>query len=501
MKKAVVIGAGFGGLSAAGYLARAGYAVTVVEKNGWVGGRARVLERDGFRFDMGPSWYWMPEEHDRWFRDMGRERKEYYEIRRVDPSYKVFFGDSEPRERDNVVTVPADLEKAKALFEHYEAGAGKRLGEYLESCRRKYDLAMTNYIYKNYNSLFDFVSPTTIRNLATLNIATSYKGMIRKYFRHPYLRKILEFPVVFLGSSARKTPAVYTLMNYIDFILGTWYPTGGFGRVVEAMMEVDAALGAEFRFSTAVRSLDLEGNKVTGVVCEGREGAYRLEADVVVANADYHHVEQELLPESHRSFSAASWERRSLAPGVLNYYIGLNRKLENFAHHVFFFDSDWDRHFRAVYEKPGWLEKPLFYAHVPSITDPSCAPEGKEALFVLVPVAPGLDDTPEIRERYREDVLDRIEALTGESIKDHIEFVESYSLNDFERDYNAYKGNAFGLGQTLFQTAYFRTANHSKKVENLYFAGHYTVPGTGTTMSTISGKVASMRVQEEHPVS
>ncbi|MFP4303166.1 MAG: phytoene desaturase family protein, partial [Spirochaetaceae bacterium] len=267
MKQAVVIGSGFGGLSAAGYLAREGYDVTVVEKNGWVGGRARVLEREGFRFDMGPSWYWMPGEHDNWFRDMGVERADYYELRRVDPSYKVYYGDSEPREKANVVTMPADLEEAKRIFERYEPGAGQRLEAYLEACRRKYELAMATYIYQNYDTLFDFVNMKTIRNLGTLNIARSYKAMIQRYFKHPYLRKILEFPVVFLGSSARNTPAIYTLMNYIDFVLGTWYPSGGFGRVVEAMMEVDQSLGVRFRFNTPAIRLEVEKGMVTRVIC------------------------------------------------------------------------------------------------------------------------------------------------------------------------------------------------------------------------------------------
>ncbi|MFW6338751.1 MAG: phytoene desaturase family protein [Alkalispirochaetaceae bacterium] len=499
MKQAVVIGSGFGGLSAAGYLAREGYDVTVVEKNGWVGGRARVLEREGFRFDMGPSWYWMPGEHDNWFRDMGVERADYYELRRVDPSYKVYYGDSEPREKANVVTMPADLEEAKRVFERYEPGAGQRLEAYLEACRRKYELAMATYIYQNYDTLFDFVNMKTIRNLGTLNIARSYKAMIQRYFKHPYLRKILEFPVVFLGSSARNTPAIYTLMNYIDFVLGTWYPSGGFGRVVEAMMEVDQSLGVRFRFNTPAIRLEVEKGMVTRVICETSEGEEALPVDLVVANADYHHVEEDLLPRESRSFSAAFWNRRSLAPGVLNFYIGLNKKFESFAHHTFFFDSDWDAHFKAVYERPGWLEKPLFYVHVPSITDPESAPEGKEAVFILVPIAPGLEETEETRKRYLDEVVGRIEALTGESFREHIEFVESYSLREFVRDFNAYKGNAFGLGQTLFQTAYFRTANYSRKVSNLYFSGHYTVPGTGTTMSTISGNVVTKRIVREHP--
>ena len=494
MKHAVVIGAGFGGLSAAGYLRRAGYRVTVLEKNSWVGGRARILSRDGFRFDMGPSWYWMPEEHDRWFSDMGVRREDYYPVDRVDPSYTVYFGSVVPEENRNVVVVPSDFEKAKAVFESYEPGAGKRLEEFVAQGREKYDFAMRHFIYKNYRRLTDMANLTTAKHLGTLNLLSSYRRMIESYFSHPYLKRILEFPVVFLGSFAKRTPAVYTLMNYIDFGLGTWYPEGGFGGVVSAMHVVDEELGATFQFDSEVTSLEVNDGRVTAVIVNGSK---RIEADVVLANADYPSVELSLLPKKWRTISERTWNRKNLAPAVLNFYIGVKKKLTRYSHHTFFFDADWETHFRNVYEKPQWPKEPLFYLHIPSMTDPSCAPDGKEAVFVLIPIAPGLEDSQEIRSRYLDIALDRMAARTGEGIRDAIEFVETYSISDFQRDYNAYKGTAFGLGQTLFQTAYFRPPNRSGKVRNLYYAGHYTIPGTGTTMSMISGKVAAMRIEEE----
>ncbi len=497
MKRAVVVGAGFGGVSAAAYLARAGYDVTCVEKNGWVGGRARDLTENGFRFDMGPSWYWMPGEHDRWFRDFGEDRVDYYDVSRVDPSYTVFFGDSTPGESRNRLTMPADLSAAREVFESYEAGAGDRLERYLDQARRKYDFAMRHYIYRNFSSIFDFVNATTVRNLPTLSIFSSYGGMLRRTFAHPYLRKVLGFPVVFLGSDARSTPAMYTLMNHIDFSLGTWYPQGGFARVVRAMQRVAENQGVAFRFSHEVTGFAFTGERVHAVRAQSQEGEVEFPADVVVANADYPFVEMQLLPERFRSIPGRSWDRASLAPSVVNFYLGFNRRLESLAHHTFFFDSDWDEHFDAVYRRPRWIERPLFYLHIPSVTDRTCAPEGHEAVFLLVPVAPGLEDSADRRRHYLDNALERIEALSGESLRDHLIYQKSFSLDDFRRDYNAYKGNAFGLGQTLFQTAWFRKPNRSKKVKNLYFAGQYTVPGTGTTMSMISGNVVAERIQEE----
>lgn len=494
--RVVVIGSGFGGLSAAAWLSKAGYQVTVLEKNTWVGGRARVLEEEGFRFDMGPSWYWMPEEHDRWFRELGADRQDYYQMLRVDPSYRVFFGDVVPGETRNVVDVPADREGAREVFESFQPGGAAALDRYLADCENKYRISMKSFIYKNFYTLLDFINWTAIRFSPWLNLTQSYHRRIRKYFSHPFLQRMLEFPVVFLGSEARKTPAVYTLMNHIDFNLGTWYPDGGFGRVVESMQQVCEGLGAQFHFDHAVTAIQVDqgtARSVTYRKSDGTEGT--IEADIVVANADYPWVEQNLLPEQYRSIPMRRWESAVLAPAVMNFYLGFDRPLDEFTHHTFFFDSDWEEHFDAVYTNPRWIDTPLFYLHVPSRTDPGCAPAGKEAMFLLVPIAPGLEDTPERRQYYLDHALQRMEERTGKALRKHLIYQRSMSLDDFTRDYNAYKGNAFGLGQTLFQTAWFRPANRSKKVSNLYFAGQYTVPGTGTTMSMISGEVVAQRVQ------
>lgn len=499
-KQVIVIGAGFGGISAAAYLAQAGYEVTVYEKNSWVGGRARVLDQDGFHLDMGPSWYWMPDEHDRWFSDMGVRREDYYAIHRIDPSYKVYYGESLEGEHRNQLTVPADFEEAKRLFESFEPGAGARLEQFVAQARQKYEFAMSSFIYRNFYSPLDMVNGTLLKSLGRLNLFTSYRGLIRRYFSHPYLQKILEFPVVFLGSYAARTPAVYTLMNYIDFGLGTWYPEGGFGRVVRAMQEVAESKGVRFVFNTEVTSIRGAEGQARSVFLRRGCDEDEVIADAIVANADYVHVENALLQPADRTMDLKKWQNKTFAPAVLNYYVGLNRKTPELAHHTFFFDTDWNDHFDAVYGDRRWPADPLFYLHIPSMTDPACAPEGYEAMFILVPCALGLDDDDELRERYFARVMDRMEALTGENYRDAIVFRESMSIREFKEDYNAHEGTAFGLGQTLFQTAYFRPMNRSRKLKNLYYAGHYTVPGTGTTMSMISGKLAAMRITQEWPL-
>ena len=500
-KRIAVIGAGFGGLSAAAYLAKDGHEVTVYEKNSWVGGRAQVTEFDGYRFDMGPSWYWMPEEHDRWFSDLGFERKDYYEITRVDPSYTVFYGTGSREDPRRRIDMPADFDSACRVFEKVESGAGERLRGYIEQCGRKYRFAMDHFIYKNYRSIFDFLNFTSMRNLSTLNVFSNYREMIRRYFRHPDLQKILEFPVVFLGSSAESTPAMYTLMNYIDFSLGTWYPDGGFSSVADAMYRVCRELGVRFEFETEVEAIESGKGRVEGLrLGNGREGGDgdKISCDLVVANADYPHVETELLDSAVRSIPEKRWRKKKLAPAVLNYFVALDRRLEGLAHHTFFFDSDWDEHFDAVYgSRQRWVERPLFYIHVPSVTDSHLAPEGGEVLYILIPAACGLSASEGLREDYFRHTIARMEEHSGMDISSHIVRYSSYSLEEFSQDYHAYRGTAFGLGQTMLQTAYFRPPNRSKMLSNLYYTGHYTVPGTGTTMSTISGRVVAQRIREE----
>ena len=490
-----VIGAGFAGLSAASFLAQAGHKVVVIDRLAEVGGRAQVLQRQGFRFDMGPSWYLMPAEHDRWFRALGHRREDYYQLRRLDPNYHIFFEDTH-------YCVPAQAAQLYAFFERIEAGAGKTLQHYLEMCRHRYELAMQHFIYRQYSSPLQMLNRTTLLHLRQLAIFSTYHKVVARNFRHPHLQKILSYPTVFLGSDPRNTPGMYTLMNWVDFGLGSWYPQGGFSRVVQSMRQVAETLGVRFLLQRECVALREEGKHIRALQVQpaSSEGGVlsdhieEIPVTAVVAAADYHHVEMQLLAPKVRQHSHRYWKRCRLAPSTCNFYIGLDCRLVQAAHHTFFFDAPWHDHFEAVYRHPHHIDNPLFYLHVPSISDATCAPPGGEALFALIPLAAGLEDTQQIRERYFAIISRRISQHTGCDVQSHLRFVQSYSIKDYQRDFYALRGNAFGLGHTLWQTAAFRPLNRSPRVNNLYYCGQYTIPGAGTTMSMISGELAASQI-------
>ena len=486
----VIIGAGIGGLSAAAFLAKAGRKVVVVERLDKPGGRAQALRRDGYRFDMGPSWYWMPEVHDAWFTALGYQREDFYGLTRISPSYAVYFDNERVR-------MPADIKEAANIFEDMEQGAGDRLREYLALCERRYRVAMDRFIFRNFNGRLDIVEAATLRYIRLVRPLASYHHEVARLFKDSRLRNMLEYPVVFLGSSPQRVPAVYTLMNWIDFGLGSWYPQGGFANVMASMAQVAERLGAKIYYRHECTAIHAHNGRVQSVEVHHRdEGASRraIACRDVVVNADYQFAEQHLLPARHRSYSHRYWQRRRLSPGTMNFFIGLDAEVADLDHHTFFFDADWDAHFDAVYRTRRHIANPLFYVHAPTVTDATTAPSGCSALFVLIPLAAGITDTPEIRERYFNMICARINARTGFNLREHIVVRESRSIKDFEHDFHAFRGNAFGLGHTLWQTASMRPRNRSKKVPNLYYCGHYTTPGTGTTMSMISGQLAAKRL-------
>ncbi len=477
----IVIGAGFAGLSAAASLAADGHSVTVLEKHDQPGGRARVLHQQGFAFDMGPSWYWMPDVMERFFGRFDKKVSDYFSLVRLDPSYQVIFSDSE------AVSLPADFVALQGLFEEIEPGSGSRLKEFLEEAGRKYEASMRKFVYKPCLSVSEFASFELLSSLFSLDLMQSFSTHARKFFRDPRILQIIEFPVLFLGASPARTPAMYSIMNYADMKLGTWYPMGGMHKLVEAMASLAGEMGADIRLSAPVSSIRVENRRATGVVTSGEA----LDADLVLAGADYHHVEQHLLEPEYRTYSEKYWDSRTMAPSCLLYYIGLDIKLGKLEHHNLFFDADYERHAASIYDTKSWPEKPLFYTCCPSATDPGVAPAGHENLFVLIPVAAGLDDTPEIRAQYFQMVLGRLERFCGESISEHIVYSKSYAGSDFTRDYNAFKGNAYGLANTLKQTAMLKPSLRSKKVKNLFYTGQLTVPGPGVPPSIISGQVAA----------
>jgi phytoene desaturase len=488
MTHIAVIGSGFAGLSAACFLARDGFDVTILEKNDTTGGRARSFTQDGFTFDMGPSWYWMPDVFEKFFASFGRNVSDYYELKRLDPSYRIIYG------KNDFMDIPSGTDELRKLFERIEPGSGPRLEKFLKEGKFKYDLGIHNIVYKPGLSLSEFLDARMIAGALRLHVFQSISAYIRKFFRNPRLIQLLEFPVLFLGATPEKTPALYSLMNYADMALGTWYPMGGMHRVIDGMTSLATSLGVNTRVRSNVDAINLNGVKAKGLTINGRAEAF----DYIVAGADYHHVEQHLLPSTHRRYSSSYWDKRVLAPSSLIFYVGLNKKINGLLHHTLFFDEDFTQHAKDIYDSPRWPSSPQFYVSCPSKTDDSVAPPGYENIMILIPVAPGLEDTPEVRDKYFELVMKRMESITGQSLKDHIVFKRSYAHRDFVSDYNAFKGNAYGLANTIWQTANLKPSIVNKKVPNLFYTGQLTVPGPGVPPSIISGEVVARELINRH---
>lgn len=483
-KRVVVVGSGFAGLAAASCLAKEGFSVTVLEKNATPGGRARQFTAEGFVFDMGPSWYWMPEVFEAFFNRFGKRVADYYQLVRMDPSYSIYFGPN------NRMEVPAAREALFAMFEQYEPGSSANLQRFLSEAAYKYEVGMKEFVFKPSHSIMEFADLRILTSLFRLQMFQSLSAHVRKLFKNEKLIQLLEFPVLFLGATPQKTPALYSLMNHADLSLGTWYPIGGMHKIVEAMVSLAEELGVRFHFNQEVVSVDAAQGRISRV--RTRDAVY--EADVVIGGADYHHFEQQVLPADLRRYSPQYWENRTMAPSSLLYYIGVDKKLPGLHHHTLFFDQDFGLHAHEIYESPQWPTKPLFYVCAPSVTDPSVAPAGKENLFFLMPLAPGLHDDDTLREQYLNVMLDRFAQLTGHDIRPHIVYQRSYAHRDFESDYHAYKGNAYGLANTLLQTAFLKPKLKSNKLQNLYYAGQLTTPGPGMPPSLISGQVVAGEV-------
>ena len=481
-KRAVVIGAGVGGLASAALLARAGFQVTVLEKNDSVGGRARIWRQKGFTFDMGPSWYLMPEVFENFFELFGRSREQYYRLQELSPYYRVFF---QPREW---VDVTSDRRQVLDLFESFESGGARRLEQYLDRAKYKYDVAMKEFLYKDYGSVFDFLNARMLIEGTRLNVFGRLDRSVRRYFSDRRARQILEYAMVFLGTSPQAAPALYSIMSHVDLNLGVHYPIGGLSAVSAGIAKLAEEQGVRIRLSSEVKRIQVEpSGRATRVVTAEDE----IEADVVLVNADYPFSETHLLEPAYRSLPAAYWKRRVFAPSMFILYLGLNKSLKNMVHHNLYFSEDWNEHFDTIFKVPSWPQEPCFYLSCITKTDPQMAPPGQENVFVLVPVAPGLEDGEAFRERYADQVIEHIEKVIGEQLRSSIVVRRIFSHRDFISDYNAYGGTALGLAHTLKQTAFFRPAFRSRKVENLYYAGQYTHPGVGVPMVLIAAQVAA----------
>ena len=483
-KKITIIGSGFSALAASCYLAKSGHQVEVFEKNASVGGRARQLKKDGFTFDMGPSWYWMPDVFDRFFADFGKKTSDYYELIKLSPAYRVYYG------IDDFITIADNLTDIIFAFEEIEKGSGKILSEFMAEAKSNYDIAIKDLVYRPGVSPLELVTVETAKKVG--QFFSNISKDVRKKFKNERLIQILEFPVLFLGAKPSDTPSFYSFMNYADFGLGTWHPKTGMFDVVRAMESLARELGVTFHTNANIEKIIVDNKTAKAIVVNGET----IESDLILSGADYHHTET-LLDQEHRAYSEKYWDSRVFAPSSLLFYVGFNKKIENISHHALFFDVDFYQHAKDIYDEPQWPKEPLFYANFPSLTDKTAAPEGMESGFFLVPLAPGINDTDELRETYFDKIINRFEALTQQSVKNNIIFKQSFCKNDFVSEYNSYKGNAYGMANTLLQTAFLRPKLKSKKVKNLYFTGQLTVPGPGVPPALISGKLVSELINKQ----
>ncbi|MDO6801758.1 phytoene desaturase family protein [Wenyingzhuangia sp. 1_MG-2023] len=477
-KEIVIIGAGFSSLSASCYLAKAGFNVTILEKNNHVGGRAQQLHKDGFVFDMGPTFYWMPDVFDKFFADFNRQTAEYYQITQLDPGYQVYS------DIQNSICIAANFNTIVNTFEEKEKGAGKALQKFIADAEENYNLAIKDLVYQPGENLFEIITPKTALKVGAF--FSNIKSQVAKHLKHPDLKQILEFPVLFLGAKPETTPGFYNFMNYADLKLGTWHPNKGMHQVALGMATLAKELGVNIICNENITNINLKNNSVVSV--NTNNNTYS--CHTLLSGADYHFTET-LLPKKFRQYSENYWNKKTFAPSALLFYVAFDKKIENVAHHTLFFDTDFNAHSKSIYDTPEWPEKPLFYASFPSITDPYFAPIGKEAGTFLIPIAPGIKDTSEIRECYFNIIVERLEKITNQSIAPFVTFKESYCVNDFKEQFNSYKGNAYGLANTLLQTHILRPKLKSKKISNLYFTGQLTVPGPGVPPAIISGEIVS----------
>ena len=486
MAKISIIGSGFSGLAAACFAAKEGHEVTLFEKNTTIGGRARVYKADGFTFDMGPSWYWMPDVFENFFSQFGRSAADYYELKQLDPGFQLIFG------RDDVIEIPASRAELEAIFENIEPGSAAALQKFLEEAAFKYEVGMKDLVYKPAFSWMEYANKDVIKGMLKANLFSSVSSYVKKYFKDKRLIALMEFPVLFLGAMANKIPALYTMMNYSALVQGTFYPAGGMWKIADAMKALAESLGVVIRTGITIEQITVAHGLVIGLkTSEGNHSA-----DGLIAAADYHHVEQQLLEAPYRNYNAQYWEKKIFAPSCLIYYVGLSKKVKRLLHHNLFFDADFNQHASDIYADPQWPEKPLFYVCCPSKTDAEVAPEGMENLFILVPVAAGLTDDESTREQYFAGLISRMEDYCGESFADQVIYRRTYCIHNFMEDYNAFKGNAYGLANTLMQTAVLKPSLKNKQLKNMFYAGQLTVPGPGVPPALISGQIAAAQLNK-----
>lgn len=496
MRNAIIIGSGIGGLATACLLAKQGYQVQVLEKNESLGGRASVFEAQGYRFDMGPSWYLMPDVFAHFFSLLGEDVNQLLQLQKLAPSYRIFFKDTEKQ-----VDFYSDLKKDLLTVESLEKGAAQKLQEYLAISAHQYEIAKQHFMYRNYDHWWDFLNFTTFKEGRKLSVVRPMDSYVRKFFSTPEMQKIIQYQLVFLGSSPYNTPALYNIMNHIDFNMGVFYPKGGIYEIINVLVKLAEKMGVRFSVNSPVEKIVVESKKATGVMVAGK----RISADLVISNADMTFTEQTLLDPEHRSYSKKYWDSRVMAPSALIMYLGVKGRIPNLVHHNLIFSQDWQQNFADIFDHPVWPADPSLYVSAPSKTDDTVAPKGNENLCILIPIAAGLTYDQSQLEQYADKTLTTLsQVMKVPDLKERIEYKRMFCVQDFAERYNSFRGTALGLAHTLKQTALFRPNNVSKKVQGLYYVGGGTNPGIGMPICLISAEMVYKRImgiQSPEPLS
>jgi len=488
IKKAIIIGSGIGGLGTACLLARRGYEVVVLEKNSQPGGRANIFSQTDFVFDMGPSWYMMPDIFEHFFSVMDEDIKDYLKLVRLSPSYRVFL------EKENeIYDLYSDLEKNIELFESIEPGAGQKLREYIEMTGYQYEIAKKEFMFKNYDTIFDFINKRVMTEGKKLPLFSKVENIVNSRFKHEALRKILQFQTVLLGTAPADAPGIYSMMNHVDFVGGVWYPEGGIYEVIKAIVKVAEKNQVKIKTNTPVSEIIVKDGRAVGVrLLSGQV----IEADIIISNADIVHTDQSLLPKEYRLKTDRYWNSRVMSPSAFIMYLGVKGEIDSLSHHNLLFSSDWQENFKQIFKSPQWPSKPSLYVCAPSKTDKAVAPADHENLFVLVPMAAGLEYDDDFKHQYARQILESMSReMDIPDLPSRVVYQRIYSVKDFISDYNAFKGSALGFAHTLGQTAIFRPNNINKKVAGLYYVGAGTNPGIGLPIGLISAELVYKRIE------
>jgi phytoene desaturase len=490
MKKAVVIGAGVGGLALANILAKTGWKVSVYDRLPQAGGRMGELRAKGFMFDTGPSWYLMPEVFQHYFELLGEDVSAHLDLIKLSPAYKVFYDYHKP------ITVTGSLKKDERTFDAIEAGAGQKLRDYVRTAERNYRAAMEHFLYNPFTRAGSLANRRVVAQLPALSqqLIRPLHSHVARYVRAQPLQQILEYPMVFLGASPWNAPALYHLMSFLDFKQGVYYPRGGMYRVVEALQRVGEKLGVAYHFNATATKIEVAGGRATAV----QFGKKQVAADLVVSGADLHFTETALLPESARTYPQKYWKKRVAGPSALLLYLGIKGELPQLQHHNLFFVKDWKQNFADIFERKAWPENASIYVCKPSATDKSVAPKGHENVFVLVPLPADINH-PEQLEAAADRYLTQLEKMANiPDLRERIVYKSMRGPADFAEMYNSWNGTALGMAHLLKQSAFWRPGARSKKVQNLLYVGGGVQPGIGVPMCLISAEVAYKQLVGDH---